>query len=147
MRRYILIIAIIIGVFNTMSAQKRIISTTEAPKAIGPYNQAVAAGNMLFASGQLGIDPATGNFVPGGVKEQTEQALKNLKAVVVQAGFTMAEVVSCTVYLKNMNDFPVMNGVYATYFPADAPSRATVEVARLPKDGIVEISCIAVKTP
>lgn len=136
---------LIIGVIGTMSAQKTIVSTSSAPKAIGPYNQAVIAGNMMFLSGQLGIDPATGNFVAGGVKEQTDQVLKNLSAVLAQGGCAIADVVSCTVYLKSMNDFPAMNEIYAKYFSENAPSRATVEVARLPKEGLVEISCIAVK--
>lgn len=135
----------ILGVYNIMSAQKTIVATDRAPKAIGPYNQAVVVGDILFASGQLGLDPETGAFVEGGIKEQTEQVLKNIKAVVEAGGFTMTDIVSCSVFLKDMNDFPAMNGVYEKYFPADYPSRATVQVARLPKDGLVEISCIAMR--
>ena len=134
------------GVTTIMSAQKNIVSTEQAPKAIGPYNQAVVAGNMLFASGQLGLIPETGKFIEGGVKEQTDQVFKNLNAVLEHGGFSLSDIVSCTVYLKDMNDFPAMNEVYAKYFTSDYPSRATVQVSRLPKDGLVEISCIAVHT-
>ncbi len=146
MKAAFIFLLLISGVISTMTAQKTVVATSHAPKAIGPYSQAVIAGNMIFLSGQLGIDPATGNFVAGGVKEQTDQVLKNLAAVLAEGGCAMSDVVSCTVFLKSMNDFPAMNEVYAKYFPNDAPSRATVEVARLPKDGLVEISCIAVKS-
>ncbi len=127
-----------------MSEAKTIISTANAPKAIGPYSQAVKAGNMLFVSGQLGLDPATGAFVEGGVKEQTNRALTNLKAIVEEAGFTLQHVTACTVYLKSMDDFAAMNEVYAGYFTENPPSRAAVEVCKLPKDGLVEVACIAV---
>jgi 2-iminobutanoate/2-iminopropanoate deaminase len=122
---------------------RAVVATDKAPKAIGPYSQAIIAGNLVFASGQLGIDPATNAFVPGGIKEQTEQVLNNLKAVLTEAGSSLEGVASCTVYLKDMNDFAAMNEVYAKYFPSKPPSRATVQVAKLPKDGLVEISCIA----
>ena len=122
---------------------RSVVATEKAPKAIGPYSQAVIAGNLVFASGQLGIDPATNAFVSGGIKEQTEQVLKNLKAVLTEAGSSLERVASCTVYLKDMNDFAAMNEIYAKYFPTKPPSRATVQVAKLPKDGLVEISCIA----
>ncbi len=125
-------------------SNRTVIATPDAPAALGPYNQAIKAGNMVFASGQLGLDPATGDFVEGGVPAQTRRALDNLTAVLKEAGATLADVVNCTVYLKDMNDFAAMNAEYATYFTTNPPSRATVEVARLPKDGLVEIACIAV---
>lgn len=128
-----------------MSHHREIIHTDQAPKAIGPYSQANIAGNLVFVSGQLGLDPATGNFVDGGVREQTEQALRNMRAILEAAGASLADVTACTVYLKDMNDFAAMNEVYATFFSENPPSRAAIQVARLPKDGIVEISCIAVK--
>lgn len=128
-----------------MSHHREIIHTDQAPKAIGPYSQANIAGNLVFVSGQLGFDPATGNFVDGGVREQTEQALRNMRAILEAAGASLADVTACTVYLKDMNDFVAMNEVYATFFSENPPSRAAIQVARLPKDGIVEISCIAVK--
>ncbi len=133
------------GVTFTMSAQKIIVATPDAPKALGPYSQAVVVGNMLFASGQIPIDPKTGNFVEGGISEQTEQVLRNLQTVIEHAGFAMTVVVSCTVYLKDMNDFTKMNEVYAKHFTSEFPSRATVQVSRLPKDALVEISCSAVR--
>jgi 2-iminobutanoate/2-iminopropanoate deaminase len=128
-----------------MSHHREAVHTDQAPAAIGPYSQANVAGNMVFVSGQLGLDEKTGSFVDGGVREQTDKALRNMKAVLAAAGATLDDVVACTVYLKDMNDFVVMNEVYAQYFQGVAPSRAAIEVARLPKDGIVEISCIAVK--
>ena len=128
-----------------MSDFKTIISTPQAPQAIGPYSQAVKAGNMLFVSGQLGLDPDTGQFVEGGIQEQTKRALENLKAVLGASGFSPADVVSCTVFLKSMDDFGQMNEVYATFFTSGPPSRAAVEVSKLPKDGLFEIACIAVK--
>jgi 2-iminobutanoate/2-iminopropanoate deaminase len=129
----------------TAAAQRQVVSTSDAPKAIGPYSQAVIAGGFVFASGQLGMDPGTGALVPGGIDAQTEQALRNLEAVLRAAGSGMDDVVSCTVYLKDLNDFQAMNAVYARHFPVDPPSRATVQVARLPKDGLVEIACTAVR--
>lgn len=128
-----------------MSHHREIVHTDRAPKAIGPYSQANVAGNMVFVSGQLGFDPASMQFVEGGVAEQTDQALRNLSAVLEAAGATLDDVTACTVYLKDMNDFAAMNEVYARYFVANPPSRAAIEVARLPKDGLVEISCIAVR--
>jgi 2-iminobutanoate/2-iminopropanoate deaminase len=128
-----------------MSHHREIVHTDKAPKAIGPYSQANIAGSMIFVSGQLGFDPATGEFVAGGVREQTHQVLKNMSAILEAAGASLADVTACTVYLKDMNDFIAMNEVYAQYFSDNPPSRAAIQVARLPKDGIVEISCIAVK--
>lgn len=124
---------------------RRAIASRDAPKAIGPYSQAIVAGNLVFVSGQLGMDPATNTFVDGGIAEQTRQALANIRAVLNAADCTMQNVVSCTVYMKNLDDFAAMNAEYAKVFDVDPPSRATVQVARLPKNGLVEISCIAVK--
>jgi len=123
---------------------KEIIATGSAPQAIGPYSQAVRAGNMVFASGQIPLDPATKEFVPGGIAEQTEQVLKNLKAVFAAAGVEMDQIVKTTVFLADMNDFTAMNEVYGKYFPENPPARATVQAARLPKDAKVEIEAIAV---
>lgn len=126
---------------------RRIIQTDQAPAPVGPYNQAIiASGEIVFASGQVALDPSTGALVgEGDVAVQTKQCLDNLSAVLVAAGATMANVVKTSVFLKDMNDFVTMNGVYATYFDeATAPARACVEVARLPKDVLVEIECIAV---
>lgn len=128
-----------------MSHHREIVHTDNAPKALGPYSQANVAGTMVFVSGQLALDPATGDFVPGGVREQTEQVLKNMTAILEAAGAKLSDVTACTVYLKDMNDFAAMNEVYAKYFSENPPTRAAIQVARLPKDGIVEISCIAVR--
>src|SRR5436190_19091371 len=123
---------------------KEIIATNDAPQAIGPYSQAVRAGNMIFASGQIPLDPATKEFVPGGAAEQTEQVLKNLTAVFAAAGVGLDQVVKTTVLLADMNDFTAMNEVYGKYFGHDPPARATVQAARLPRDARVEIEAIAV---
>jgi 2-iminobutanoate/2-iminopropanoate deaminase len=122
---------------------KQIVSTEQAPKAIGPYSQAVVAGGFIFASGQIPFDPSTGEFVEGGVAEQTEQVLKNLTAVLNAAGASLAEVVKTTVFLADMNDFAVMNEVYGRFFTENPPARATVQAARLPRDARVEIEVIA----
>ena len=121
------------------------ISTDAAPAAIGPYSQAVSlpTGHLVFTSGQLPIDPATSAFVPGGIAEQTTQALKNLQAVLLASDSSLGHIVKTTVFLKDMNDFTAMNAVYATFFPHDPPARSTVEVARLPKDALVEVEAIA----
>ena len=126
---------------------RSVIQTSSAPAPVGPYNQAiVASGRMVFLSGQIALDPATGAIVgEGDVVRQTEQVMVNLKAVLEAAGATLGDVVKTGVFLKDMNDFATMNGVYAKYFDeATAPARACVEVARLPKDVLVEIDCIAV---
>jgi len=123
---------------------KEIISTENAPGAIGPYSQAVKTGNMVFLSGQIPIDPQTGEFVSADVAEQTEQVLKNLSAVLEAAGTSLNNVVKTTVFLADMNDFTAMNEVYARYFSENKPARATVQAARLPRDARVEIECIAV---
>ena len=120
-----------------------IISTDRGPRAIGPYSQAIRANGFLFLSGQVSLDPATQQLVPGDIAAQTTRVLENLKAVLEAAGSSLDRVVKTTVYLKDMNDFSAMNEVYARYFPNDPPARATVEVARLPKDARVEIDLIA----
>ncbi len=122
---------------------KSAISSTEAPKAIGPYSQAVRAGQMVFVSGQVPMDPATGNLVDGDIAAQTRRVFDNLAAILSAAGLTFADVVRTTVFLADMNDFAAMNQVYATYFSEPYPARATVQVARLPKDARVEIDVIA----
>ena len=124
---------------------KKVIATTNAPAAIGPYSQAIQVGNMLFASEQLGIDPATGNFVEGAVKEQTAQAFKNVKAILAEAGLDISDVVKKTVFLADMGDFGAMNEVYASQFEGAFPARSAVAVKTLPKNGLVEIEVIAVK--
>ncbi len=120
------------------------ISTDNAPGAIGPYSQAIKAGGMVFCSGQIPIDIATGAFVSQDVREQTEQVIKNLSAVLEAAGTSLENVVKTTVFLADMNDFAAMNEVYGRYFDASKPARATVQAARLPRDARVEIDCIAV---
>ncbi|MDR0574473.1 MAG: RidA family protein [Tannerella sp.] len=122
---------------------KKVIRTNQAPAAIGPYSQAIRKGGFLFASGQLGIDPATGNFVEGGVKEQTAQVFKNIKAILSDAGYRMADIVKTTVFLTDMTDFTVVNEIYALQFEGDFPARSAVAVKSLPKNGLVEIEIIA----
>ena len=122
---------------------RQAISTNEAPRAIGPYSQAVAAAGFVFASGQIPIDPATGEFVPGGIAEQTEQVLKNLSALLEAAGTGLGRVVKTTVFLADMNEFAAMNEVYGRYFKDEPPARSTVEAARLPRDARVEIEAVA----
>lgn len=124
---------------------KKVIATTKAPAAIGPYNQAIQVGNMLFASGQLGLDPATGNFPEGGVKEQTIQSFQNVKAILEEAGFSINDVVKTTVFLADMTDFAAMNEIYASQFEGDFPARSAVAVKTLPKNALVEVEVIAVK--
>lgn len=123
---------------------EKIISTENAPGAIGPYSQAIRINDMIFCSGQIPIDPATGNFVSEDVAEQTEQVLKNLEAVLKAGGAGFENVVKTTVFLADMNDFAVMNEVYGRFFSDVKPARATVQAARLPRDARVEIDCIAV---
>ena len=124
---------------------REIISTTGAPGAIGPYSQGVKANGMLFVSGQLPLDPATGAFPGSDIASQTRQSLTNVKHIVEAAGMTLADVVRVGVFLKDMNDFAAMNEVYGQFFTSDCPARAAVEVARLPKDALVEIEVIATK--
>lgn len=123
---------------------KKIINTESAPAAIGPYSQSVLAGNILFISGQLPIDPETGKFAGNNIKSQTEQSLKNIESILEKAGCTMDNVVKTTVLLNDMGDFAKMNEVYAKFFTKDYPARAAYEVAKLPKDALVEIEAVAV---
>ena len=129
-----------------MSSPKTPIATPDAPAAIGPYSQAIRTGGMLYTSGQIPIDPATGNLVEGDITAQTTRVCENLKAVLAAAGLDFTHVLKTTVFLKSMADFAAMNAIYATYFApagAVAPARSTVQVAALPKDSLVEIECIA----
>ena len=123
---------------------KEVISTDRGPKAIGPYSQAVRANGFIFISGQVAFDPTTSQIVEGDIAKQTERVMENLKAIVEAAGSMLDKVVKTTVFLKDMDEFAKMNEVYGRYFPANAPARATVEVARLPRDVRVEIELIAV---
>lgn len=125
---------------------KTAISTTDAPAAIGPYSQAVRVGDTLYTSGQIPIDPRTGELIAGGIAEQTTRVLENLKAVLAASGIDLIHVVKTTVFLKDMKDFAAMNAIYAVYFAPEGvipPARSTVQVAALPKDALVEIECIA----
>lgn len=123
---------------------RRIVHTDKAPAALGPYSQAVVAAGFVHCSGQIAIDPAVGEVVPGGVEAETHQVFANLAAVLAEAGSSLASAVRCTVFLRDMNDFAKVNAVYAEYFSGDSsPARATVQVSRLPKDVAVEIDCIA----
>ncbi len=122
---------------------KKVYATTNAPGAIGPYSQAVQAGNMVFVSGQLPIDPATGAFAGDDIKSQTRQSLTNIKNILASEGIDMSQVIRVGVFLKDMNMFGDMNAVYGEFFEKDYPARAAVEVARLPKDALVEIEAVA----
>jgi 2-iminobutanoate/2-iminopropanoate deaminase len=129
------------------SEGKKIIHTDKAPKAIGPYSQAIRTDSIVFTAGQLALDPATGELVEGGIEEQTRRALTNLKAVLEAADSGLAYVVKTTVFLKDMNDFPKMNAVYAEFFGQNPPARSTIAVAALPKGGLVEIEAVAMLAP
>jgi len=122
---------------------REVIATEQAPQAIGPYSQAIRAQGLIFTSGQIAIDPATAQIIAGDVSAQTERVLKNLAAILQTSGSSMAKVLRCTVFLKNMGDFAAMNEVYGRYFKQAPPARSTVEVARLPKDVLIEIDAIA----
>jgi len=122
---------------------KKVIVSEKAPKALGPYSVAIRAGMFVFSSGQLGLDPHSGNLVPGGIEAETRQALTNIRNVLEDSGSGLDAVVKTIVFLKDMADFPKMNAVYAEFFPENPPARSTVEVAALPKDGRVEIEAVA----
>jgi 2-iminobutanoate/2-iminopropanoate deaminase len=125
---------------------KQVIATPLAPAAIGPYSQGVRVGNLVFTAGQISLDPATGQLVAGGIAEQTTRVLENLKAIVEESGSSLAKAVKTTVFLKDLKDFAAMNEVYGKYFAPEgvaAPARTTVEIARLPKDALVEIEVVA----
>ena len=121
----------------------KVISTKKVPAAIGPYSQAIQVGNLVYTSGQIPIDPATGLFVEGGIKEQTRQSLLNVKAILEEVGLTMVNVVKTTVFMADMNDFADMNGVYAEFFTEPFPARSAVAVKTLPKNALVEIEVVA----
>jgi 2-iminobutanoate/2-iminopropanoate deaminase len=125
--------------------KRQIVATDGAPKAIGPYSQAVWAGDMLFCSGQIPLDPATGNMVPGGLTEQATRVLENIRGLLKSQGLDFGNVVKSTVFLSDMNNFSAMNEVYAKYFTKEPPARSTVQVARLPKDALVEIEVVATR--
>lgn len=123
----------------------KVVNTSNAPKAIGPYSQAIEANGLIITSGQLPIDPATGQFAPGGIKEQTRQSLLNAQAILKEAGIDISHVMKTTVFLADMEDFAAMNEVYAEFFSEPYPARSAISVKRLPKDALVEVECIAVK--
>ena len=125
---------------------KQLVFTNEAPAAIGPYSQAIRTGNLLFTAGQIGLDPATGQMVHGGIKEQTTRVLENLKAILEAAGSGLEKTIKATVYLKNFDDFAAMNAIYGEYLAPEGvapPARTTIEAARLPKDALIEIELVA----
>ena len=125
---------------------KQLVFTNEAPAAIGPYSQAIRTGNILFTAGQIGLDPATGQMVHGGIKEQTTRVLENLKAILEAAGSGLEKTIKATVYLKNFEDFAAMNAIYGEYLAPEGvapPARTTIEAARLPKDALIEIELVA----
>jgi len=124
---------------------KSVVYSPSAPEPIGPYSQAIQSGNTLFVSGQIAIERSSGNFITGNIPDETTQVMKNLEAILSVAGMNFSNVVKCSIFLKDMNNFPVVNEVYGKYFSENPPARETVEVSRLPKDANVEISCIAVK--
>jgi len=125
--------------------EKKVVFTNNAPAPIGPYSQAILINNTLYMSGQIGIDPKTGNLNNEDIVEETHQVLKNVEAILREGGLSLDNVVKCTIFLKNMNDFSTVNKIYTEYFRIEPPARETVEVSRLPKDANVEISCIAVR--
>jgi len=122
---------------------KKVIQTEKAPKAIGPYSQAIQAGNFLFLSGQIPLDPKTGELVKGDIRKQTQQVLENIKGVLESQGLGMEDIVKVTIFLKDIGNFNQVNEVYATYFPSSPPARSTVEVAKLPRDADIEIETTA----
>jgi 2-iminobutanoate/2-iminopropanoate deaminase len=126
-------------------AKKKVIATDEAPAAVGPYSQGIRAGNLVFTAGQLGMDPASGELVAGGVEAQARQALTNLQAVLEAAGSSLDQALKVTVFLDDINDFAAVNGVYAEFFTQEPPARSAVQVAALPLGGLVEIEAIALR--
>jgi len=124
---------------------KKIIYTAQAPEPIGPYSQAVLAGNTLYVSGQVAFDPATGNLVTDTIQNETHRVMKNIEAILIEAGYSFSDIVKCSIFVKDLNNFAAINEVYGTYVGESKPARETVEVARLPRDVNVEVSCIAVK--
>jgi 2-iminobutanoate/2-iminopropanoate deaminase len=127
-----------------MNDMKKIIRTLNAPAPVGPYSQAIAAGNILFVAGQIALDPVSGKLVNHDISSETRRVMENLKAIVQEAGLDMDNVVKCTIFLHDLNNFTAVNEVYGEYFPHEPPARETVQVSRLPVDAHVEISCIAI---
>ena len=124
-------------------ANRQVVSTADAPAAIGPYSQAIVAGGLLFTAGQIPLDPSTMKLVEGDVTAQAQRVMKNLEAVLTAAGTTFARIVKTTCFLADLNDFPAFNAVYGQYFGDDAPARSTVQVAKLPMGSLVEVECVA----
>lgn len=141
----LLLLALLLGGCNTVPLSKETISSERAPKAVGPYSQAVKYGNFVFVSGQIPLDPQTGLIVEGTIEQQTRQVMKNIQSILTASHMTMENVVSSTVYLTNLEDFSKMNQVYSEFFLQAPPARATVQVAKLPKEAVIEISVIATK--
>ena len=141
----VLLMVIFMGYLHPC-ALSEIISSTNAPAAIGPYSQAVRAGNMLFLSGQLGLDPATGKFPGQGFEAQARQALENQKAILEAAGFSLKDVVQCQVFMTDIKNYPAFNAIYQEYFDKNYPARAVLEVSRIPADGLVEIMMVAMQS-
>jgi 2-iminobutanoate/2-iminopropanoate deaminase len=141
----ILAAAVLVAAFTPIGMEKQIIRTTEAPEPIGPYSQAVLVGDMLYCSGQIAIDPFTNSLVTESLEKETEQVMENLAAVLKEAGMDFSNVVKTSIFLKSMDDFGTVNGIYGKHFEKDPPARETVEVSRLPKDVRVEISVVAAK--
>ena len=139
------IFALIITNYYSLHDMKKVISTPKAPAAIGPYSQAIQVGNLIYTSGQIPIDPATGQLVEGGIKEQARQSLSNIQAILQEAGLTMTSVVKTTVFMADMADFAEMNSVYAEFFTEPYPARSAVAVKTLPKNALVEIEVVAEK--
>jgi len=146
MKRLLSVIILSGALFTNAYAQSdmEVITSKDAPKAIGPYSQAIKTGNFIYTSGQIGLSPVTNTLAGDDIVSQTRQALDNLKAVLTEAGSDMAHVVKVTVYLKDLNDYGKVNDIYKDYFPEIKPARSAVQVARLPKDALVEIECVAV---
>jgi len=128
-----------------MSPEKKVVKADKAPQAIGPYSAAITAGHWIFTAGQIGIERSINDLVPGGIEAETRQALKNLQYILESAGSSLQEVVKTTVFMRDMNDFSIMNGVYAEFFSSEPPARSTIQVAALPKGAAVEIEAVATK--
>jgi 2-iminobutanoate/2-iminopropanoate deaminase len=143
---YPLIFAMLAGC-AAPDGRRQVVSTDRAPKAIGPYSQAIRAGNTLYVAGQIALDPATGEMVAGGIRTQTHQVLKNIGAILDAAGFSFNDVVQCQVFLTDLGNYSDVNQVYAEYFRTDPPARAVIQVSRIPRDGLLEIMVVAVKSP
>lgn len=145
MRRIVGLIFIVLLGCTQAPPERQVISTAEAPKAIGPYSQAIRVGNTVYVAGQIGLDPQTGALVSGGIGPETEQVLQNVQAILQAAGLSLADVVQSQVYLADLNDYAAMNQVYGRYLEREPPARAAVQVARLPRDARVEIMVTAVQ--